>query len=162
MITWVAVQVCSGEDPCPSSTVTDCYKLASCLPATKDENEQPTSDCCSKVKEIGSFYPDCLCACVTYRLARLMGVNPVIALSIPKRCQIEARPVGYECADVDILKKEVFDYAKELWHQATGLFQEHMAKPIDKHKSWFEALGEHKVQEKNVELRARNAELEMQ
>ncbi|MCO5581393.1 hypothetical protein L7F22_035277 [Adiantum nelumboides] len=98
IIMWGAVQVCSGEDPCPSSTVTDCYELASCLPATKDENVQPTSGCCSKVKEIGSFYPDCLCACVTYRLARLMGVKPAIALSIPKRCQIEARPVGYECA----------------------------------------------------------------
>ncbi|MCO5596868.1 hypothetical protein L7F22_050938 [Adiantum nelumboides] len=65
-------------------------------------------------------------------------------------------------ADVDALKREVFDYTKELWHQAAGIFQEHMAKPIDKYKSWFEAAGEYKVREENAELQARNADLEMQ
>ncbi|MCO5607270.1 hypothetical protein L7F22_061463 [Adiantum nelumboides] len=63
--------------------------------------------------------------------------------------------------DVDVLKKEVFDYTKELWSKVAGLFQDHMAKPIDKYRSWFEAAGEHKVREKNAELRARNAKLEM-
>ncbi|MCO5603105.1 hypothetical protein L7F22_057250 [Adiantum nelumboides] len=65
-------------------------------------------------------------------------------------------------ADVDISKKEVFDYNKELWHQAVGLFQEHMAKPIDKYRLWFEAAREYKIHEENMELRARNVELEMQ
>ncbi|MCO5592318.1 hypothetical protein L7F22_046318 [Adiantum nelumboides] len=65
-------------------------------------------------------------------------------------------------ADVDTLKKEVFDYTKELWHRATGLFQDHMAKPIDKNKAWFEVAGEYKVREENAELRARNTDLEMQ
>ncbi|KAI5079315.1 hypothetical protein GOP47_0004794 [Adiantum capillus-veneris] len=36
-----------------------------------------------------------------------------------------------------------------------------MAKSIDNYKSWFEAAGEHKVREENVELREWNAELEM-
>ncbi|MCO5569073.1 hypothetical protein L7F22_022780 [Adiantum nelumboides] len=48
-------------------------------------------------------------------------------------------------AEVETLKKEVIDYMKELWPQAAGLFQEHMAKPIDRYKSWFEAIGEYKV-----------------
>ncbi|MCO5559818.1 hypothetical protein L7F22_013422 [Adiantum nelumboides] len=64
-------------------------------------------------------------------------------------------------ADVDTLKKEVFDYTKELWCQAAGLFSEHMAKPIDKYKSWFEAAGEYKVREENATLRACNADLEI-
>ncbi|MCO5610796.1 hypothetical protein L7F22_065037 [Adiantum nelumboides] len=64
-------------------------------------------------------------------------------------------------ADVDVLKKEVFDYTKELWSQATALFLDHMAKLIDKYRSWFKAAGEHKVHEENAELRVRNAELEM-
>ncbi|MCO5602425.1 hypothetical protein L7F22_056557 [Adiantum nelumboides] len=64
-------------------------------------------------------------------------------------------------ADVDVLKKEVFDYTKELWSKVAGLFQDHMAKPIDKYRSWFEAVGEHKVREENAELRAWNTELEM-
>ncbi|MCO5547711.1 hypothetical protein L7F22_001162 [Adiantum nelumboides] len=62
--------------------------------------------------------------------------------------------------DVDVLKKEVFDYTKELWRKSIGLFQDHMAKLIDKYRSWFEATGEHKVHEENAELHARNAELE--
>ncbi|MCO5612517.1 hypothetical protein L7F22_066785 [Adiantum nelumboides] len=33
---------------------------------------------------------------------------------------------------------------------------------IDRYKSWFEAAGEYKVREENVELRARNADLEIQ
>ncbi|MCO5549851.1 hypothetical protein L7F22_003325 [Adiantum nelumboides] len=57
-------------------------------------------------------------------------------------------------AEVDTLKKEVFDYTKELWHQVVGLSQEHMEKPIDKYKSWFEAAGEYKVREENAELKA--------
>ncbi|MCO5590392.1 hypothetical protein L7F22_044362 [Adiantum nelumboides] len=64
-------------------------------------------------------------------------------------------------ADLDVLKKEVFDYTKEMWSKVAGLFQDHMAKPIDKYRSWFEANGEHKVREQNAELCARNAELEL-
>ncbi|KAI5067584.1 hypothetical protein GOP47_0018112 [Adiantum capillus-veneris] len=71
--------------------------MASCLEATQDEDVEPSEACCSKVVEMGA-YPDCLCGCVTYPLARLVGVNPAIALSIPKRCNLEARPIGYQCA----------------------------------------------------------------
>ncbi|MCO5574239.1 hypothetical protein L7F22_028021 [Adiantum nelumboides] len=103
------------------------------------------------------------------RMADMVGTVQEIQLLTPlvdlEKATLDGQGVtgvSFADADVDTLKKEVFDYTKELWHQATALFQEHMAKPIDQYKSWFESTWEYKVREENAELRAHNADLEMQ
>ncbi|KAI5076655.1 hypothetical protein GOP47_0008720 [Adiantum capillus-veneris] len=84
-------------DPCPGGTRTVSYGMVSCLPPAKDEDAKPDATCCAKVVEL-SNNPACLCACLTSPLARLVGINPIVALSIPKRCNLDSRPVGYQCA----------------------------------------------------------------
>ncbi|MCO5572021.1 hypothetical protein L7F22_025772 [Adiantum nelumboides] len=97
VVVWGIAAAQGKGDPCPGGTMTVSYGMVSCLPAAKDENTKPDSTCCGKVVELGSN-PACLCACLTSPLARMMGINPMVALSIPKRCNLDSRPVGYRCA----------------------------------------------------------------
>lgn len=62
-------------------------------------------------------------------------------------------------ADLEFVKKEVFDYTQELWKQATSVLQEHLAAPIDKFKLWFEAAGDHALRKENQELKGTIAQL---
>lgn len=64
--------------------------------------------------------------------------------------------------DFEMLRTEVFEYTKELWGQTASMFEEHLAMPIDKFKSWFEAVGDYTVRMQNVKLKAKVAELEKQ
>jgi hypothetical protein len=41
--------------------------------------------------------PKCLCAVMLSDTARKAGVKPAVAMTIPKRCAIANRPVGYKC-----------------------------------------------------------------
>lgn len=66
-------------------------KLAPCAAATQN----PPS-CCAQVRAIGRS-PKCLCAVMLSDTARKAGVKPAVAMTIPKRCAIANRPVGYKC-----------------------------------------------------------------
>jgi hypothetical protein len=41
--------------------------------------------------------PSCLCAVMLSGTAKMAGIKPEVAITIPKRCNIADRPVGYKC-----------------------------------------------------------------
>ncbi|XP_012088327.1 putative lipid-transfer protein DIR1 [Jatropha curcas] len=87
-----------GAGECGKSTTPDmeAFKLAPCASASQDENAPVSSQCCAQVKKIGQN-PACLCAVMLSNTAKSSGVKPEIAVTIPKRCNIASRPVGYKC-----------------------------------------------------------------
>lgn len=79
-----------------SSPDREAWKLAPCASAAQDAGAQVSDRCCSVVKKIGQN-PSCLCAVMLSNTAKSAGVKPEIAVTIPKRCNIAERPVGYKC-----------------------------------------------------------------
>ncbi|KAF8717010.1 hypothetical protein HU200_026119 [Digitaria exilis] len=67
-------------------------KLAPCAAATQNPR--------AKVRAIGRN-PKSLCAVMLSNTARQAGVKPAVAMTIPKRCAIANRPVGYKCGQGD-------------------------------------------------------------
>lgn len=70
-------------------------KLAPCVVAAVFEQAYVSDSCCSQVWEIGQN-PSCLCAVLLSKAVKLAGVNPAVAITIPKRCKF-SRPVGRKC-----------------------------------------------------------------
>ncbi|KAJ1376769.1 Bifunctional inhibitor/plant lipid transfer protein/seed storage helical domain [Sesbania bispinosa] len=87
-----------GAGECGKNTTPDneAFKLASCATAAQDENASVSQSCCAQVKKFGQN-PSCLCAVLLSNTAKMSGVNPQIAITIPKRCNFANRPVGYKC-----------------------------------------------------------------
>ena len=79
-----------------SSPDKEAFKLAPCSTAAQDSNAQVSSQCCAQVKKLGQN-PSCLCAVMLSNTAKMSGVKPEIAITIPKRCNFADRPVGYKC-----------------------------------------------------------------
>ncbi|CAO1942273.1 unnamed protein product [Urochloa humidicola] len=71
-------------------------KLAPCAAATQNPRAKVPASCCAQVRAIGRN-PKCLCAVMLSDTARKAGVKPAVAMTIPKRCAIANRPVGYKC-----------------------------------------------------------------
>ncbi|XP_073126285.1 uncharacterized protein [Henckelia pumila] len=85
----------AGE--CPRSTPDmELLKLVPCVSAALDANAVVSSSCCTQVQKLGQN-PKCLCAVMLSNTAKSSGVKPEIAITIPKRCNIADRPVGYKC-----------------------------------------------------------------
>ncbi|KAI3470800.1 hypothetical protein Pfo_027463 [Paulownia fortunei] len=85
----------AGE--CPRSTPdAEAMKLLPCASAAQDADAAVPSRCCAQVKRLGQN-PKCLCAVMLSDMAKSAGVNPEIALTIPKRCNLADRPVGFKC-----------------------------------------------------------------
>ncbi|KAL4576320.1 hypothetical protein LXL04_012412 [Taraxacum kok-saghyz] len=74
----------------------EAFKLAPCASAAQDENASVSGSCCAQVKKLGQN-PKCLCAVMLSNTAKSSGIKPEIAMTIPKRCNIVDRPVGYHC-----------------------------------------------------------------
>ncbi|XP_051179199.1 non-specific lipid-transfer protein 4 [Lolium perenne] len=73
-------------------------RMAPCISAADDPESAPTGSCCSAVHTIGKS-PSCLCAVMLSGTAKMAGIKPEVAITIPKRCNIADRPVGYKCGD---------------------------------------------------------------
>lgn len=73
-------------------------RMAPCISAADDPNSAPTSSCCSAVHTIGKS-PSCLCAVMLSNTANMAGIKPEVAITIPKRCNMADRPIGYKCGD---------------------------------------------------------------
>ncbi|KAL7107728.1 hypothetical protein ACP275_06G073200 [Erythranthe tilingii] len=85
----------AGE--CPKSTPDmEAMKLIPCASAVQDSSAAVSGGCCAQVKKIGQN-PRCLCAVLLSNMAKAAGVKPEIAITIPKRCNLSDRPVGYKC-----------------------------------------------------------------
>ncbi|XP_042511010.1 putative lipid-transfer protein DIR1 [Macadamia integrifolia] len=86
-----------GAGECGSTPVeSEALKLAPCIMAGQDANTTPSDRCCLQIKEIGKN-PSCLCAVMLSQTAKSAGVKPEVAVTIPKRCNLANRPVGYKC-----------------------------------------------------------------
>ncbi|XP_027334994.1 putative lipid-transfer protein DIR1 [Abrus precatorius] len=86
----------AGE--CGRSTTPDneALKLAPCVSAAQDENASVSQSCCAQIQKIGQN-PSCLCAVMLSNTAKMSGVEAKVAITIPKRCNLANRPVGYKC-----------------------------------------------------------------
>ncbi|WVZ85568.1 hypothetical protein U9M48_032480 [Paspalum notatum var. saurae] len=74
-------------------------RLAPCASAAQDPSSAPSAACCSAVQSIGKQSPKCLCAVMLSNTAKSSGIKPEVAITIPKRCNLANRPVGYKCGD---------------------------------------------------------------
>lgn len=72
-------------------------RLAPCVSAAEDPSSAPSSSCCSAVHSIGKQSPKCLCAVMLSNTAKTAGIKAQVAITIPKRCDLVDRPVGYKC-----------------------------------------------------------------
>lgn len=71
--------------------------LIPCLAAAKNGRIKVPPACCGKFGDLLKTSPKCLCAALLSPAAKNAGVNPAIAVTIPKRCNIKNRPVGKRC-----------------------------------------------------------------
>ncbi|KAE9618113.1 hypothetical protein Lal_00041895 [Lupinus albus] len=87
-----------GGGECGKSTTPDneAIKLAPCAIAAQNANASVSRSCCAKIKQFGTN-PKCLCAVLLSKTAKMSGVNPKIAVTIPKRCNFHNRPIGFKC-----------------------------------------------------------------
>ncbi|XP_047327045.1 uncharacterized protein LOC124930742 [Impatiens glandulifera] len=90
----------NGAGECGKSTSPDfeALKLIPCASAASDTTSIPSASCCRQVRNLGKN-PSCLCAVMLSNTAKNSGVKAEIAITIPKRCNILNRPVGYKCGD---------------------------------------------------------------
>ena len=96
----VLLNVAEGAGECGrSSPDMEAWKLAPCAMAAQDSNAQVSNSCCQQVKKMGQN-PRCLCAVMLSNTAKSAGIKPEIAVTIPKRCNIADRPVGYQCGGI--------------------------------------------------------------
>jgi uncharacterized protein (DUF2237 family) len=87
----------NGAGECGSvSPDTMAYRLTPCATAAEDANAQVSSQCCSQVQTF-SRNAGCLCAVLLSNTAKSAGIKPEVAITIPKRCNLANRPVGYKC-----------------------------------------------------------------
>ncbi|KAL5830029.1 hypothetical protein ACOSQ3_019497 [Xanthoceras sorbifolium] len=82
-----------GKTPIRSAAAS----LSPCLAAARNGRAAVPPVCCSKVGALIKTAPKCLCAVLLSPLAKQAGINPAIAVTIPKRCNIKKRPVGKKC-----------------------------------------------------------------
>lgn len=87
-----------GAGECGKSSTPDreAFKLAPCMSAAQDETVSVSSNCCAQVKRIGQN-PSCLCAAMLSNTAKMAGIKLDVAVTIPKRCNLSDRPIGYKC-----------------------------------------------------------------
>ncbi|KAK9935639.1 hypothetical protein M0R45_022733 [Rubus argutus] len=71
--------------------------LSPCLSAAGNLRAKVPPTCCTKVGALIKTAPKCLCAVLLSPLAKQAGINPAIAITIPKRCNIRNRPAGKKC-----------------------------------------------------------------
>ncbi|XP_031255535.1 non-specific lipid-transfer protein 4.1-like isoform X1 [Pistacia vera] len=71
--------------------------LSPCLSAAGNARAKVPPLCCSKVGAMTKTAPKCLCAVMLSPFAKQAGINPAIAITIPKRCNIKKRPAGKKC-----------------------------------------------------------------
>lgn len=82
-----------GKTPIGSAAAS----LSPCLDATRNVRAKVSSACCGRVGALLTTSPKCLCAVLLSPLAKQAKINPAIAITVPKRCNIRNRPAGKKC-----------------------------------------------------------------
>lgn len=97
LLSVATLNVANAAGECPRSTPDmEAMKLIPCASAASDSNAPVSSGCCAQVKTLG-HNPKCLCAVMLSNTAKSSGVKPEVAVTIPKRCNLADRPIGYKC-----------------------------------------------------------------
>ncbi|XP_066347703.1 uncharacterized protein [Miscanthus floridulus] len=84
-------------------------KLAPCASAVEDPEAAPSGSCCAAVGDVGRRHsPECLCALLLSDVMKHSGVDLEAVITIPERCNMASRPVGYKCGEYTLpgLKKK--------------------------------------------------------
>ncbi|KAL3341741.1 hypothetical protein AABB24_025984, partial [Solanum stoloniferum] len=93
----LAIAGADGAGECGrNSPDMEAMKLIPCAEAASDENASVSRSCCLQIQKLGQN-PKCLCAVMLSNTAKSSGANPEVAITIPKRCNLANRPVGYKC-----------------------------------------------------------------
>ena len=94
-----AAEVARGGGECGATPPDQmALKLAPCASAAQDPHSAPSGECCGAVRDIGRHQsPACLCAVLLSNTVKHSGIKPDVAITIPKRCNLANRPVGYKC-----------------------------------------------------------------
>ncbi|KAL9247131.1 hypothetical protein vseg_020596 [Gypsophila vaccaria] len=92
---------CAGECGKNTSPDQEAFKLAPCANAVQDVNAPVSNDCCAQATKLAQN-PACLCAVLMSNMAKMSGVKPQIALTVPKRCNMADRPAGYKCGPYSV------------------------------------------------------------
>ncbi|PNX80485.1 lipid transfer protein [Trifolium pratense] len=71
--------------------------LSPCLGATRNVRAKVSPACCARVGALLRTSPRCLCSVLLSPLAKQAKINPAIAITVPKRCNIRNRPAGKKC-----------------------------------------------------------------
>ncbi|KAJ7954462.1 Protease inhibitor/seed storage/lipid transfer protein family protein [Quillaja saponaria] len=71
--------------------------LSPCLAAAGNARVKVLPACCARVGALIRTSPRCLCAVLLSPLAKQARINPGIAITVPKRCNIRNRPAGKKC-----------------------------------------------------------------
>ncbi|ERN00345.1 hypothetical protein AMTR_s00104p00068440 [Amborella trichopoda] len=89
----------SGDAPCGNTSIFSvAWGLTSCVDAAKNPSVKPPRSCCTKTADIFSrTSASCICSVFLSPLAKQVGIKPAVAITIPKRCGLKKRPVGYKC-----------------------------------------------------------------
>ncbi|KAI4313600.1 hypothetical protein L6164_026564 [Bauhinia variegata] len=82
-----------GKTPIGSAAAS----LSPCLGAAGNVRAKVPPACCAKVGALLRTAPRCLCSVLLSPLAKKAKINPAIAITIPKRCNIRNRPAGKKC-----------------------------------------------------------------
>lgn len=91
----VGLNLADGAGECGDPNM-EAMKLIPCAEAAKDEKASVSSGCCLQIKKLGQN-PKCLCAAMLSDTAKNAGSKPEVAITIPKRCNLANRPIGYKC-----------------------------------------------------------------
>ncbi|KQJ82550.1 non-specific lipid transfer protein GPI-anchored 1 [Brachypodium distachyon] len=95
-----AARLVEGAGECGATPADQmALKLAPCLTAAKDPEASPSKSCCAAVVDIWGHSTECLCAVLLSNTLKRFGVKVEVAITIPKRCNIANRPIGYKCGD---------------------------------------------------------------
>lgn len=86
----------------------EAFKLMPCAMAAQDENAPVSDRCCAVIRQLGQN-PSCLCAVMMSNTARSAGAKPQVSITIPKRCNLADRPVGYKCGG-EFSQRVVFSF----------------------------------------------------
>lgn len=89
------VLLVEGEGVCGKLTKEQvAHNLSPCAEAALNKNVKVSKECCDIMNE---YNKDCLCSILLSPQAKKHGIDPAIALTIPKRCNLVNRPIGYKC-----------------------------------------------------------------
>ncbi|XP_068661128.1 non-specific lipid transfer protein GPI-anchored 15 [Aristolochia californica] len=92
------IHLASGAGECGKTPINSAAaSLTPCLGASKSKTAKVPPVCCSRISALLATSPKCLCAVLLSPLAKQAGINPAVAITVPKRCNIKKRPAGKKC-----------------------------------------------------------------